>query len=90
MFYQNLLQIAEKPFRSKEQAMEIVNEMLNASFKELKNSISAGESKTLMFAAIQRIDNTWNLVSKKTGGWINQNAFSDYIKSDEELSKLLK
>lgn len=90
MFYQTLLQTAEKPFSSKEQAMEVIDEMLKISLQELKDSISVGESITLLLAAVKRIDNTWNLVSKKTGGWIKQDAFSEYIKSDEELKKLLR
>ena len=90
MLYQKLLEIAETPFRSKDEALGLIDKMLDASMINLKDSINVGEPKALLFVAINRIDNTWNLVSKKTGGWINQNAFSTYIKEDEQLSKLLK
>lgn len=89
MLYEKLLELANNPLLSQQTAPEILDEMLNVSLKNIASSVKPGEPMHLIHAASKRVNNTWNLVAQKSGGWFKKDAFLEIVKDDEELSALL-
>ena len=86
MLKDDLLKIATETVDSDD---EILRLMFNRSLNEITLNLENISDKDLI-PLIQRIDNTWNLVSSKTGNWINENAFSLCLRQMSNFKLLIE
>lgn len=66
----------------------LLNEMIKITLIEFKNQIMECNTKAEFRAQVDRINNTWNLLSDKHSDPLKKDAFVTFIKEDDTFSPL--
>jgi hypothetical protein len=88
--YNKLQDIVKNGKQNGEPYLTVIDKMLDAGIDEIKDIFTPGASKKVCIETIRRVDNTFNIVSKQNGDFLKPDAFSMYLKSDENLKVIFE